>query len=96
MRSRSSTSGGSRSEDTTRQRSAAYLARYNTLCNLQLLTDSENLSKNATPFDDWLKTRDDAFRTRHLIPDLPDYGFDRFIEFSEARAALIEARLKAL
>jgi hypothetical protein len=48
-----------------------YLAHYNTLCNLQLLTDSENLSKNATPFDDWLRTRDAAFRKRHLIPDLP-------------------------
>ena len=74
----------------------SYLARYNTLCNLQLLTDSENLSKNATPFDEWIKTRDASFRTRHLIPDLPTYGFDHFKAFSKARTALIVAKLKAL
>jgi hypothetical protein len=73
-----------------------YLSRFNTLCNLQLLTDSENLSKNATPFDDWLKTRDTTFRARHLIPDLPDYGFDSFEEFAKARAGLIETVLKSL
>lgn len=74
----------------------AYLAQYNTLCNLQLLTDSENLSKNATPFDQWMTTRDEAFRGRHLIPDLKNYGFDSFDEFATARAALIVTRLKAL
>ncbi len=75
---------------------AGYLARYNVLSNLQLLTDSENLSKNATAFDQWLKTRDAAFRTRHLIPDLPNYGFDHFEEFSKGRADLIVAKLKSL
>lgn len=73
-----------------------YLAHYNTLCNLQLLTDSENLSKNATPFDDWLRTRDAAFRKRHLIPGLPSYGFDSFEDFAKARTDLIVAALKAL
>lgn len=73
-----------------------YLAHYNTLCNLQLLTDSENLSKNATPFDDWLRTRDAAFRKRHLIPDLPSYSFDSFEDFAKARTELIVAALKAL
>jgi len=73
-----------------------YMASFNTLKNLQLLTDSENMSKNATPFDKWLKTRDDAFRSRHLIPDLPDYGFDYFEEFSKARTKLIFSALKKL
>ena len=72
------------------------MARYNTLCNLQLLTESENLSKNATPFDEWFKTRDATFRKRHLIPDLSDYGFDSFDEFSKARTDLIVASLKAM
>ena len=71
-----------------------YMSSFDTLRNLQLLTDSENLSKNATPFDEWLSTRDEAFRSRHLIPDLPDYSFDYFEEFSEARAKLITAALK--
>ncbi|MCX5772027.1 MAG: hypothetical protein NTZ09_17390 [Candidatus Hydrogenedentes bacterium] len=74
----------------------AYLSKHNILSNLQLLTDSQNLSKNATPFDEWIQTRDAAFRKRHLIPDLPTYGFDSFEEFSKARAALILAALKQL
>lgn len=52
----------------------SYLSKYNVLPNLELLTDSENLSKNATPFNDWIRTRDAAFRGRHLIPNLPTYG----------------------
>ena len=73
-----------------------YTSSFNTLQNLQLLTDSENTSKNATPFDEWLKTRDPTFCSRHLIPELPDYGFDYFEEFSKARTALIIAALKKL
>jgi hypothetical protein len=73
-----------------------YISNYNILSNLQLLTDSENLSKNATPFEKWIQTRDDAFRSRHLIPDLPTYGFDFFEDFSKARTAMIVAVLKKL
>jgi len=73
-----------------------YMSHFNTLHNLQLLTDSENLSKNATPFDDWLRTRDPAFRSRHLIPDLQNYGFDYFQNFFKARTGLIVAMLKSL
>jgi hypothetical protein len=73
-----------------------YMSKYNVLSNLELLTDSENLSKSATPFDVWIQTRDQAFHKRHLIPDLPAYGFDLFKEFSEARTALIIAAFKKL
>ena len=70
----------------------SHMSKYNTLPNLQLLTDSENISKNATPFEEWIQTRDAAFRSRHLIPDLDaTYGFDSFGEFWESRAALIRA-----
>ena len=75
----------------------SYMLKYNTLPNLQLLTDSENLSKNATPFEKWIQTRDASFRSRHLIPDLDvTYGFDSFGEFWELRAALIRAALSKL
>jgi hypothetical protein len=74
----------------------SYLSHYNVLPNLQLLTDSENLSKNATPFDEWIQTRDAAFRNRHLIPKLPSYGFDSFEEFVRTRTVLIVAALKAI
>jgi hypothetical protein len=73
-----------------------YRSKFNILANLELLTDKENLSKNATPFDEWIRTRDSTFRKRHLIPDLPAYGLDSFDEFSTARTALIVAALKQL
>jgi uncharacterized protein with ParB-like and HNH nuclease domain len=77
-------------------RVASYLSKYNTLGNLELLTDSENLSKNATPFDTWIETRDNSFQARHLIPKLNEYGFDSFEEFYDLRRNAIAASLKAL
>jgi hypothetical protein len=74
----------------------AYLSGYNILPNLQLLTESENLAKNATPFHGWIHTRDAAFRARHLIPDMPDYGFDHFLQFHKFRSELIGSRLRQL
>lgn len=73
----------------------SYIAKFNVLANLQLLTESENLSKNATPFDEWIKTRDETFRKRHLIPDMDSYGFNSFEDFFKARTALIVDGLKA-
>jgi hypothetical protein len=74
----------------------SYVEKQNLLPNLQLLTDSENISKSATPFDEWIRTRDPAFRRRHLIPDLSSYGFDQFEKFFGARSALIAEALRAL
>ena len=73
-----------------------YMSKYNTLANLQLLTDSENLLKNATPFEQWVQTRDAAFHKRHLIPDLENYGMDSFDKFLKARIVLIKETLKRL
>jgi hypothetical protein len=74
----------------------SYMSMHNLLPNLELLTDSENLSKNATPFDEWIQSRDAAFRKRHLIPELPTYGFHSFEGFFKSRKALIVAALKTL
>lgn len=71
-----------------------YQKHFNTILNLQLLTDSENLEKNATPFDDWFRTRDDNFRTRHTIPMMTSYDFDHFIEFIESRRSDITTKLR--
>ncbi len=73
-----------------------YMSKYNTLANLQLLTESENLSKNATPFERWIRGTDLDFTKRHLIPDLVNYSMDFFEEFMEARTALIKEKLKRL
>lgn len=75
---------------------AVYQSQYNALPNLQLLTDSENLSKNSTPFHEWLKSRDDSFRDLHLIPELDRYEMDDFEKFYIARRQSISDRLAAL
>jgi len=74
----------------------AYIKRFNTLCNLELLTDTENMSKSATPFDQWLTTRDADFRKRHMIPEMDSYTFDDFLEFTEARTQMISDALRNL
>ncbi len=73
-----------------------YQRHFNTILNLQLLTDSENLEKNATSFDDWFPTRDDNFRTRHSIPAMISYDFDHFLEFIEKRRPEITAKLRKI
>ncbi len=75
---------------------ASYQKHFNTVANLQLLTDKENLEKNAAAFDGWLQTRDAQFRTRHTIPVLPDYGFDHFLKFIEKRRADVRKKLKSI
>jgi len=73
-----------------------YLKYFNTVLNLQLLTDSENLEKNSTAFDEWIITRDNNFKTRHQIPNLLSYNFHSFVEFIEARKELVIKKLKLI
>lgn len=71
-----------------------YLEKYNTIVNLELLEENENKAKNNTPFDEWIETRDDNFKKRHLIPSMQNYNFDNFLEFIEQREeVLIKAYL---
>ncbi|RWK85308.1 MAG: DUF262 domain-containing protein [Mesorhizobium sp.] len=65
--------------------------------NLQLLTSSDNISKNNQRFDDWILTRDGEFLARHLIPNDRDLWDIRMLpEFVAARRKLIEKKLLAL
>lgn len=73
-----------------------YTAVFNNLPNLELLTDSENLSKNAAPFDSWVATRDAGFCSRHLIPSIKNYSFQDFEEFIVERKKLITAALNKI
>lgn len=75
---------------------SAYLANFNNLPNLELLTDSENMSKSADAFEDWLKTRDAGFCDRHKIPTIKSYGFGDFDEFIRERTKLITAAFYAI
>lgn len=73
-----------------------YIETFNCLANLELLTNSENMSKNASQFDDWLRSRDAGFRARHKIPTITSYSFDNFREFVDERKKLIEAALRKI
>ena len=73
-----------------------YTSLFNTVVNLELLTDTENLSKNSTAFNKWITTRDDGFKRRHLIPQLRSYDFDAFEAFIEARRPLLTTQFKRI
>jgi uncharacterized protein with ParB-like and HNH nuclease domain len=75
---------------------ASYQKHFNTIANLQLLTDKENLEKNAAPFDGWLVTRDAQFRTRHSIPSMLSYDFAHFLEFIDKRRGDITEKLRSI
>lgn len=71
-----------------------YQACYNSILNLELLEDSENKSKNAKPFDSWLKDRDAHFKERHHIPEMNDYSLGYFLDFIKNRKALLTEQIK--
>ena len=73
-----------------------YLAVCNTVLNLELLTDTDNLSKSSLPFDLWIVSRDDGFKKRHLIPERESYDLDDFENFIEARKKLLVKQLKTI
>jgi len=73
-----------------------YLSRYNTVLNLQLLTPSENQEKNAQDFNSWISTRDQNFKTRHMIPVMDSYCYDNFLDFIEKRKLMFEDKLKSV
>lgn len=78
------------------ERIQRYESLFNTVLNLELLTDTENLSKNSTPFSKWIVNRDDGFKKRHLIPNLKSYDLDAFETFTEARKQLMARQFRAI
>jgi hypothetical protein len=74
-----------------------YAGLVDRLGNLQLLLPHENQAKSDQEFQEWLKSRDQDYRRRHLIPDDPAlYDFSKFEEFVQAREELIRLRLRSL
>jgi hypothetical protein len=79
------------------EKQAVYAELVDGIGNLQLLTALENQQKSDQEFRDWIKSRDQSYRKRHLIPDDPAlYDFVKFEEFVKAREELIRQRLKEL
>lgn len=73
-----------------------YQRYYNTIVNLELINETENKSKNATSFDEWIRNKDSAFKKRHFIPEMDNYDFDHFLDFAEARKNLLMDFLRNL
>lgn len=73
-----------------------YRKYFNTILNLELLNDTENLEKSSQDFSSWITTRDSHFKERHSIPDIESYDFDCFSEFIDERLKLIKEKLKFL
>jgi uncharacterized protein with ParB-like and HNH nuclease domain len=74
----------------------SYQKHFNTIVNLQLLTDKENLEKHASPFDGWILSRDEQFKARHSIPVMSTYDFGGFLDFVETRRGAIVEKLKKI
>lgn len=71
---------------------------YNSILNLQMLDSNENMSKNATPLDNWIteqtKNKDkDRFIESHLIPNV-DYSLENFDTFIIERKKILIEKLK--
>ena len=71
-----------------------YIELRDTICNLELLSESENNDKRAKPFEQWVSERDVNFKERHLIPQLDSYAMNNFEQFVAARKTLLYQALK--
>src|SRR5690606_37395190 len=79
----------------------AYQSSFNTLANLQLIQESENLEKNATPFKEWLEAAyaDDQllnYKNLHNIPLDNDLTMNTFMEFYQKRRNTLKHKLMQL
>lgn len=62
--------------------------------NLTLLLGHENIEKRNKPFEEWIKTRDESFLDKHLIPkDKKLWKLENFESFIDERNELIKNRL---
>lgn len=86
-----------RDQGYTSEQSSHYNGIKDYIGNLMLLRSEENLEKSNQPFEEWIATRDESFKKRHLIPNAPElYKFENYESFVVERDSLIKARLQEL
>jgi len=78
-----------------------YMSRFNSLGNLQLIQETQNLEKNATPLVEWLSNTISGaelnnYKQLHYIPLENDLSMDSFLEFYEERRKMLKAKLMQL
>jgi uncharacterized protein with ParB-like and HNH nuclease domain len=62
----------------------------NNIGNLQILSSSDNESKNNIPFEEWINTRDEIYFTQNYLPfDKNLYKLDNFEKFIEERTKIL-------
>ncbi|MEZ4779209.1 MAG: DUF262 domain-containing protein [Flavobacteriaceae bacterium] len=76
-----------------------YLNSYNSLGNLQLIQETQNLEKSAKPFANWLKEQNlnDSsllnYKNLHFIPLENDLSMEQFLDFYKQRRENIRTKL---
>lgn len=78
-----------------------YMSRFNSLGNLQLIQETQNLEKNATPLVEWLSNTISGselsnYKQLHYVPMENDLSMDSFLEFYEERRKMLKAKLMQL
>lgn len=78
-----------------------YLSSFNSISNLQLIQETENLEKNATPFVDWLdKNYKDEdllnYKNLHFIPSDIDLSIGNYFDFFTLRREILKKKLMQL
>ncbi|WP_057936270.1 DUF262 domain-containing protein [Algoriphagus resistens] len=78
-----------------------YMNRFNSLGNLQLIQETQNLEKNATPLAEWLSKTIGAaelinYKQLHYIPFDNDLSMDSFLGFYEERKKMMKSKLMQL
>jgi len=73
---------------------------YNGIYNLQMLDANENMSKNDTNLNEWVKTMTkkcdiNMFLDNHLIPNV-DLSIDNFCDFIDSREKILITKLKTV
>lgn len=79
-----------------------YIARCNSLANLQLLQATPNLEKSDSPLEDWLPAHRPSqielqhYKDLHMLPPGSSLAFGDFLEFFEKRQNLIRGKLTGI
>lgn len=78
-----------------------YLNSFNSISNLQLIQETENLEKNAAPFVDWLNKNykeEDLinYKNLHFIPKDNNLSMENYLDFYSSRREILKAKLMLL
>ena len=82
-------------DDTIRNK---YLQTFNTISNIQLIQETQNLEKSAKIFLEWLEEKYSGielinYKNLHFIPNDNDLTMSNFLDFAKKRRAILKSKL---